>query len=128
MTKTIQCRVLRAFGLSLDGITTTPLAVGDEAAVPEEMVEGLFVEGFVTHPDPEAAAVLAAARAAHLGLETPAVTVPVVETTIETPDLETKDADGDDIEALRAQYEAVAGEPADKRWSAETLRTKIIEA
>jgi hypothetical protein len=54
--------------------------------------------------------------------------VPVVETTIETPDLETKDADEDDIEALRAQYEAVAGEPADKRWSAETLRTKIIEA
>lgn len=126
MTQTILCRVLKAFPLSLDGITTTPLAVGDEAAVPEEMVEGLFVEGFVTHPDPDAAAVLAAARAAHLGLETPAVTVPVVETTEVTPVEETKDEA--DIEALRAQYEAVSGEAADKRWSAETLRTKIIEA
>lgn len=128
MTETTLCRVLKAFPLSLDGFTVTDLAVGDDHEVPRDMLEGLFLEGYVTHPDPEIAATLAAERALKLGLETPAVTPPMTEPAIETPVVETKAEDPSDIEALRTQYEAVSGEAADKRWSAETLRQKIIEA
>ncbi|MBU4609141.1 hypothetical protein IMZ29_00800 [Achromobacter sp. GG226] len=54
-------------------------------------------------------------------VDTPAAPAPV------TPAVPADDDVDVDIDALRAEYRELAGEDADKRWKAGTLRTKIEE-
>lgn len=43
-------RVLKPFDLSRDGVTSEPVAVGDEVEIPEGLVPGLIAEGYITEP------------------------------------------------------------------------------
>ena len=107
--------VLKRFIYSIDGKTPLEAKVGPAPEIPAELIAGLRAEGFLGDAP----------------LETMANTAGAPETSGTVPiEIVQKAADADetDLAALRASYLEATGTEADKRWSAATLREKLIEA
>ncbi len=115
---------LKAFNLSYDGFTTIPVGEGDVVDVPAKLVDGLTDAGFIIHPDnhPD----ITAQR--QPGPTETKVVVPPETKDGDYPDADDVEADADEFARLRAAYLEATGKDASKRWSLETLRTKLIEA
>lgn len=108
------CIVLKAFPLSLDGITTAVHPKGSTVLIPDDLFPGLFGEGFVDPVDPELD-----------GEQSPEVSV---EREIKVADKEPETAaSSDDRDVLRSAYVEMFGREPDGRWSDDTLRAKLIE-
>lgn len=116
----MQLLCLKPFKLSTNGVDFDQIKRGDTPDVPHDMIEGLILEGFLEDP-----------AAPAKPLETKPQTNDL-ETKPDLENLETKDEveqlETPEIESLRASYFEATGDHADLRWSAKTLRDKLIEA
>jgi hypothetical protein len=117
MKGTNQMFVLKRFLYSIDGKTPLEANVGPcPTNIPEELGPGLLAEGFIGHEPLEVMANLTGA---------PETSAPSGGAKIVEKEL---DADEMDLIMLRAKYFEATGSEVDKRWSAATLREKLIEA